>query len=567
MAKMIPSFIKRDDSKRTGEYMVYDWLAKDDVPGIAFYSHPQNNHEKKTMSEVDFLYICTDGILCIEVKGGYIEKHEKWTSKAKSGVVYEIQNPFSQSHGCMKAIAATLENTYGKKSIESKFCVGSAVVFPECIANCDGDSVIKEVMFDGRKELSDFSSFLKNSLKYWSNILYLKQGKRTIALSEEQVTQMVTLFSADFGAVPSMKLLIDTTYEEMLKLTEEQCEVLNSIDENKRVLVFGAAGTGKSILAVAKLKQNISKRKKTAYICFNRNMASYVEQNVKSNAEAFIGTYHSLLKQYIADSYDYEIDDLNHRFLDAEIVPKESYDMLIIDEAQDLLTESTIKVLSYFLNGGMKTGEWIFFADPNQDIFMQGKNFETVINKLKEDFNPCVQRLFMNCRNTAQIARRNSMLTSTPPTKYMHLSGPDVVGEDYTDKDDFYEKIDKKIRSLLAGGNYVKDIMILSPKKLENSLLAGKSTLAGVDLVEVRSYKGIKNSQINYMTVQSFKGLESKIVFYIDIDGFEDMKYRRMNYVAMSRAQIVLYYYYDKKLEEEYENSMVAGMTILSQNV
>lgn len=38
--------------------------------------------------------------------------------------------------------------------------------------------------------------------------------------------------------------------------------------------------------------------------------------------------------------------------------------------------------------------------------------------------NPCVFRLIRNCRNTAQIARRNSMLTNTPATKYLNLLGP-----------------------------------------------------------------------------------------------------------------------------------------------
>lgn len=47
MARMIPSFIERNDPRRTGEYMVYDWLSNEAIPGIAFYSHPQNNHDTK----------------------------------------------------------------------------------------------------------------------------------------------------------------------------------------------------------------------------------------------------------------------------------------------------------------------------------------------------------------------------------------------------------------------------------------------------------------------------------------------------------------------------------------
>ena len=86
----------------------------------------------------------------------------------------------------------------------------------------------------------------------------------------------------------------------------------------------------------------------------------------------------------------------------------------------------------------------------------------------------------------------------------------------------------------------------------------------GIELKEVKSFKGLKRNQINYMTVQSFKGLESKVVFYIDLDGFDNMDNRRMNYVAMSRAQILLYYFYPLELKSEYENRLLEGMEVFN---
>lgn len=565
MAKMIPAHIERDDPRRTGEYMVYDWLSDDSIPGVVFYSHSQNNHEHKTMSEIDFLYICNNGLLCIEVKGGQIHKDDaQWFSTNKRGETYKINDPFWQSHGCMKAVESTIESTYGKKSIESKFCVGCAVVFPECIAKCKGDSVIKEVMFDGRNSLSEFPDYLKSCIKHWSDELYGKQSKRTIPISEDQINQLVTLFAADFGAIPSMKLQIESSYAEMKRLTDEQYDVIHSIDDNKRVIVFGVAGTGKSLLAVHKLKQNIIKKKRAAYICFNKNMASYVNENVKVPSDSFIGTYHALLGKYIDDAHDMELEELNNEYQRLKPQIKEQYDVIIVDEAQDILAKKTVECLNGFLAGGMQNGEWIFFADPNQDIFLKGKAFGEAEAYLKENYNPCVFRLIRNCRNTAQIARRNSMLTNTPATKYLNLSGPEVKVVEYSENGEFIEKLDKELRSLLSGGTAVSEIVILSPKRLDNSLLNGVTRLADVDLVEVRSFKGIKKNQINYLTVQSYKGLESKVVFYIDIDGFESIENRRINYVAMSRAQIYLCYFVDSRLKAEYEQRMLDGMEMLS---
>lgn len=164
------------------------------------------------------------------------------------------------------------------------------------------------------------------------------------------------------------------------------------------------------------------------------------------------------------------------------------------DEAQDILSVETIKNISRFVKGGMESGEWIIFADPNQDIFLKGKTFGDEERYLKENYNQCVLRLIKNCRNTAQIARRNSMLTSTPTTKYLKLTGPEVKTFEYSTRKEFISLLDKEIRGLLAGGTYVRDIVILSPRKLENSLLCETEFLADVELVEVRSFKGIKKS-------------------------------------------------------------------------
>lgn len=560
---MIPSFIERNDPRRNGEYMVYDWLSKEEVPGVVFYSYPQNNHETKTMSEVDFLYVCKKGILSIEVKGGQIQKKSsQWKSINKRGQAFNIQNPFWQAHGCMKAISASIEDTYGSKSLESRFTIGCAVIFPECIAKCEGDGVIKEVMFDGKQDISSFHTFLNGCLKYWSDELYMKQRKKTIDLSDEQIEQIVTLFEADFCAVQSMKLQIDTIYDEMLRITEEQYEVLCSIEDNKRAFVYGGAGTGKSLLAVEKLKQSICKKKKAAYICFNRNMASFVKENVKITDGSYIGTYHALLNEYVDRAHELGIEELNNKYIDLNINPCQ-YDLLIIDEAQDILSSSSLQCLDAFVKGGISSGEWVMFADPNQDIFLKGNYFSKTLEVIKEKYNPCILKLMKNCRNTAQIIRRNSMLTSIPASKYMKLDGPDVRAIEFETKFDFIRKIEKEIRSLMSGGTYIKDIIILSTRKLCNSMLSETKYLADTALVEVRSYKGLKRDQINYMTVQSFKGLERKIVFCVDIDGFDSVENRRLNYVAMTRAQILLYYFYPQSMKNEYEKRIIEGMEVL----
>ena len=68
---------------------------------------------------------------------------------------------------------------------------------------------------------------------------------------------------------------------------------------------------------------------------------------------------------------------------------------------------------------------------------------------------------------------------------------------------------------------------------------------------------------INYLTVHSFKGLERKVVIYVDIDGFLKKEQRRINYVAMSRASVLLYLVVDERIKNEYEQASIDGMDVL----
>ena len=568
MAVMIPNSIDRTDPRRQGEYMVYDWLSSADIPGVAFYSMPQTTHEVKTMSEVDFLYISERGMLCIEVKGGQeiYRKGKVWYSRNKKGEENKIADPFWQSHGCMKALQTYLENVYGEKSIESKFSVGCAVIFPECIAKCEGDGVIPEIMFDARYELDSFNEFLGNSIKYWTDKLYSKQGKRTIGLSKEHINQMVTLLEANFGSVPSMKLQISTAYNQMLQLTEEQFDIMESIADNRKVIVQGVAGTGKSVLAIEKARKFACMHKKVLYLCFNRNMSIYAKESIRFEENIDVYTFHALINQYIDDdTHSMNVEDISNLFLEkVKDNALEIYDAIIVDEAQDVMNISAILCIDKLLRGGLKDGNWIFFLDPNQNIFGSDEQYGEAADYLK-GFNPCLFTLTYNCRNTAQIARNTSVLTTTNMTKYMKLSGPKVIAKHYNSVSEIVELLDKEIRSLLMGGTPVKDIVILSPFRKENSMLVNIDKLAGVDIVEVSDYRKKKDFNLNYYTVQAYKGLESQVVFYIDINGFQDMKNRRINYVAMSRAEIVLHLYYPESLEAEYKDMMIKGIDILEK--
>ena len=72
MAKMIPKIIS--DSASSAEKKVFYELEKLDDNYIVFHSLNLPEHLDKVKGEIDFVVICKYGILCLEVKGGYVER-------------------------------------------------------------------------------------------------------------------------------------------------------------------------------------------------------------------------------------------------------------------------------------------------------------------------------------------------------------------------------------------------------------------------------------------------------------------------------------------------------------
>lgn len=567
LAKMIPNYIDCEAPRLNGERMVFGWLSDETIKGVVMHSLLQKNHRRKIIGEVDFLYISERGMLCIEVKGGQeiYRKDGEWYSIGMGGNHNLIKDPFRQSKDCMYAMKSYISDTYGKMSKEACSLIGYAVVFPECIFTGKGNDLMTEVMYDCRKEFSGFDEFIKKTFDFWQNQEWVKHNFVPEKLSDMQINKFTDLLRGDFFVVPSMQLEMQHINQQLLELTEEQYDALDITLSNKRVVIQGGAGTGKSLLAIEKARKLIASNKSVAYVCFNRNMARYVKLSLGSIVGSFIGTYHSLLQESSVnkDLYSKGVLKISNEFM-FEINEVRQYDCIIVDEAQDLMYEIVWEVLSKFLVGGMEKGEWVLFMDPNQNIFNHTDEYSFAWEYLREVYAPAIIPLTKNCRNTEQIGRKISVVTLVPPTKHMKISGPNVVMKTYLNNKELISILRKELSSIISSGTQTEDIVILSKYKLENSGVSGVKSLCSLDIVEVEDIGLLKKRAINFLTIQSFKGLESKVVLLIDVDGFKSEQNRMLNYVAMSRAEILLYVFYEESKKDEYVEVTIEGQDLFS---
>src|SRR5690606_20615950 len=65
------------------------------------------------------------------------------------------------------------------------------------------------------------------------------------------------------------------------ELTLTQYRILRQLKQHKRAAIVGGAGTGKTMLAIEKAAQLAETGAKVLFLCFNRNLARWIDSHVK----------------------------------------------------------------------------------------------------------------------------------------------------------------------------------------------------------------------------------------------------------------------------------------------
>jgi len=556
MAEMIPLRMDNENPGLGAERMVFSWFSSDMIKGVVLHSLLQKNQKRKLIAEIDFLYISRRGILCVEVKGGKAISREagEWLSTSKGGLIHQISNPFNQAQDCSFALKNHLLDIYGRYSEEANITVGFAVVFPECIFTGKGNDLLTEVMFDCSKNIDDFGAFLDKAFDFWDRQLYTKLGKQARQLSDSQVKKLTDLLRGDFSVVPSISIEIQHAERQLHMLTKEQYDALEIVEMNDRVIIMGGAGTGKTLLAIEETRKSLAKNKKVAFLCYNKNLAKVVQQILRAEKNnCYVGTYHDFIGRYLGNEPESgpDVNKLATTFLESKCAAEE-FDCLIVDEAQDLMYVNVWESLNKFLKGSMDKGRWTLFLDQNQNMFNTTDDYNAAMECLKAFYSPAMIPLTLNCRNTEQIGRLTTQITKMPPAKHMKASGPAVTIKPYSDQKELLSMLRAEITALINGGCMPKDMVILSKYRLENSDLSGIKPICNLPINYAEDILMFSETALNYFTIQSFKGLEANIVFLVDINGFDELKNRILNYVASTRAKVVLFAYYRFEAHNEY---------------
>jgi len=556
MAVMVPPQ-PFSDTKSNAERRIFERIRTGlSDEWIGLHSLGVGTHPHKDWAEIDFVLIGPPGVFCLEVKGGRVSRDDNGTwrfTNAKEETNTSRRGPWEQV-----APAAVQLRNYLRDEDEglSWLQVGHGVVMPDITFMSRGPDIVTDVLYDDRDSARGFAKYVERLAKYWSE---RNPGKR--GLPDQAIrTKVLHLLRGRFDRRPSLRWIVKHVDEELLRLTEEQYDLLDALADNERTLVQGGAGTGKTLLAVQEARRMAAHDQTVLYVCYNVRLASWIAQQPELKGVE-VTHLHGLMRQVVEDAglswrvpEDAGEDDKNQVFLPEAFLEAvleyergPTCDCVIIDEAQDLMSDAYLNVIDAVLKRGLMKGQWCAFYDPKQDVFsgMRPKGLSRLMG-----LSPARFRLTKNCRNTIPIAVTTALLSGTDADAILRAEGPEVSTLWYRDQAEQRRVVSKEIGRLLGEQLEPAQITILGPQKLSNCCLKDGLELKSCTLSDKAI--GAPQNAVHYATIQSFKGLEADTVILVDVDRLETEEAARRMYTAASRARVYLAVVLSESVRDEY---------------
>lgn len=579
---MIPSYIHKD-VKSTAEKRIFELIQNDsrlsDVR--CFHSLGIARHYQKKRGEVDFVLLDKWGIICLEIKGGRVNRQKGiWTFTDRYGRENKKrEGPFEQVSSSMFSLIEDLKKKIGDSAY--KIRIGYGLVFPDVHFKEESPEWENQVIYDLADIVYPFSKYVNRIKEYWSK----KLGNNKHDLSEDYINSLMLYIRGDFEIVEPLWKKVEDTEEDIIKLTKNQYKALDRMVSNQRIFFKGPAGTGKTLLAFEQAKRLALMHKKVLLLCFNVLLGKKLENETQKNGmEELIRTcsihkyYNDIIEQgkYFKDFLS-EKSTIDSKLLFSKLYPKyfvqsikdlniEKFDSLIIDEGQDILCEDIFQPLDFVLKGGLKQGQWYVFYDSNNQGELYHNYNDDYVKKLKE-FGATEYCLDINCRNTRPIALQTAVVSGFKMAETLVDQGEKVIYFWYKDLKEQSEQIVHFLKKIFKEGIKPGDVTILYPggnTEVRESILELGIGCSIEELTAENVAHSDSKTVLYICSVQAYKGIENKIIILIGIDKVEGSWINTVNYVGMSRARELLCVSINASLKENY-NKKIIGYLELSE--
>lgn len=332
---------------------------------VAFHSVRLRSHAYKQQAEIDFVVLWKRTVIVVEVKGGGVRRHEgRWYSIDRHDDWHALSSsPMEQARSGMYALGDIL-----REEGVGWFPRESMVVTP------DIEEPPNSVEWKAAHWLAG-ESMTTEGLRRCLDAVVAGAAEPPARQRRAGIDELRGWLFGEFARVPVFDAIRGAVLEEQAKATEGQARVVAGGALNDRMLVIGGAGTGKS-LALASLARQESMLGRAVLVTFKSRSLSRMFEKLLVGHEVDVRAF----------------DDLE---------ANREYDVVLIDEAQDLMHASAMDRIDSAIAGGRGGGRWRMFMDPNNQAHVEGAFDEDVLALVHQEC--AVFELQMNVRNTRAI--------------------------------------------------------------------------------------------------------------------------------------------------------------------
>ncbi|WP_190818846.1 nuclease-related domain-containing DEAD/DEAH box helicase [Saccharopolyspora pogona] len=449
---------------------------------VAFHSIKLRSHSTKQQAEADFVVLWDGVVIVLEVKGGGVRKYDgNWYSIDRRGDWHKLrESPMDQARTAMFALREIL-----KEDGAGWFACEAVAVTP------DIESPPPAVEWKSNHWWAKDAMSVASLTAAFAEVAKEARSappRQKIARADELRTRLF----GEFTRMPIIDAQRGAVIEEQNRATQGQAQVLAALALNPRMLVFGGAGTGKSLVLAEAAKQESEDGKSVLITFHSPSLVRFFEPLVRGRS----------------------IDLLPF----SNLADGKQYDVVFVDEAQDLMNADGMDALDKAIRGGRAEGRWRMFLDPNNQAHVDGEYDPEVCDLVKTEATQL--QLQKNVRNTRAMVHVVQEYLGADVGDPGIVNGERVYWRPVDGEADLFAA-EQAARELVFNGARRDDIWIISTTSDDPPALG--------------------DAKFVVTSPRYTKGLEAEHVIVCDLPKEFDERGTAAFYVAVTRARVTLH--------------------------
>lgn len=441
---------------------------------VAFHSVKLRSHQYKQMAEADFVVLWKGVVVVIEVKGGGVKKFEGvWYSIDRNRDSHRLPtSPMEQARSAMFALKDIL-----REDGVAWFAAEAIVITPDTEAPPSATEW-KRTHWLAKESMSPVA--LAKAL----DIVVAASPAAPHGSRRARAEELRNRLFGEFTRFPVVDAQRGAVIDEQNVATADQARVLAGLSRNERLVVLGGAGTGKSVVLAEAAKQE-AEAGRSVLITFRS---------------------HGLLDFFAPRIAGRGIDVVPFDDLDGSRV----YDVVLVDEAQDLMSAEAMDLIDRVVVGTRSGGRWRMFLDPNNQAHVHGAFDPEVFELVGSD--AMEYDLTVNVRNTRAIVHMVQEYLGSD------IGDPGIVNGDriqwhWTEDDDTVSSALSLAASLKTSGVRASDVWVIPV----TAAAVSDQVVDGIRILSPRGAKGLESENVIVCALPHDFDDEALSAFYVSV--------------------------------------------------